>query len=88
VYILNAHRSIEFFYREILGVQDFFAIECVDVAYINTYSCEGVAAKEGLFIGAATHMQSFSLEQETSMYVLAVLASFRMTKVYATEAEG
>jgi hypothetical protein len=69
-------------------VRDFFAIECVDVAYINTYSCEGVAAKEGLFIGAATHMQSFSLEQEPSMYVLAVLASFCMTKVYAIEAEG
>ncbi len=58
------------------------------LASIPTVVCEGVAAKEGLFIGAATHMQSFSLEQEMSMYVLAVLASFRMTKVYATEAEG
>jgi hypothetical protein len=68
MYILNAQRS-RFFLPEILGVRDFFAIECVDVAYINTYSCEGVAAKEALFIGAASHMQSFSLEQETSMYV-------------------
>ncbi len=67
-----------FFTGKFLVFQIFFAIECVDVAYINTYSCEGVAAKEGLFIGAATHMQSFSLEQETSMYVLAVLTSFRL----------
>jgi hypothetical protein len=78
MHILNANRS----------VRDFSAIECVDVAYINTYSCEGVASKEGLFIGPASHMQSFSLEQETYIYVLTVLASFRITKVYATEAEG
>jgi hypothetical protein len=33
-------------------------------------------------------MQSFSFEQEPSMYILAVLASLCMTKVYAIQAEG